>query len=59
MITNSNKQSMKTQIFDKNHNLISERETKEPIKASATYVRLKNPKNNQNKPKSEVFNNIL
>lgn len=50
---------MKTQIFDKNHNLISERETKEPIKASATYVRLKNPKNNQNKPKSEVFNNIL
>jgi len=59
MITNSNKQSMKTQIFDKNHNLISEKETRVPTKPSATYIRVKNLKNNQDKPKSEVITTAI
>lgn len=46
---------MKTQVFDKNHNFISENETKNPIKASAVYVRARYFKSNQEKPKTEII----
>lgn len=49
---------METQVFDKNLNLISERKTKVPFKAKATYIRIKKLKDKEDRPKSEVITNL-